>query len=108
MPQISMRGIETEKVKSISKEMVDALEALLECPRDYFSIECVNTTFIKDGSITVGYPFIEIAWFDRGQELQDRVAEVITKYVQSTGYENVDVVFRVLEKNKYYENGKHF
>lgn len=108
MPQLIVRGIEAEKVCSISKALVDELEELLQCPRSYFTIECLNTAFIRDGAICDGYPFVEIAWFDRGQEIQDKAARIVTRYIQETGYENVDVIFRTLEKNKYYENGEHF
>jgi hypothetical protein len=108
MPQLIIRGIEAHKVCKISKEMVDELEALLTCPRNYFTIECINSTYVAEGKIAAGYPFIEIAWFDRGQELQDKVAEIVTKHVKVLGFENVDIVFKVLDKNRYYENGTHF
>lgn len=108
MPQIKIRGIEVENVSSISKELIDELQKFIECPRDYFTIEVIHSTFIMDGEITNGYPFIEIAWFNRGQEIQDKVAKTVTSFIHSLGYEDVDVIFTVFEENKYYENGIHF
>lgn len=108
VPQLTIRGVKAEDVCKISRELIDELEALLECPRSYFTIECANAVFIADGEFTDGYPFVEIAWFDRGQEIQDRAAEIITRYIQDAGYKNVDIYFKVLLKNNYYENGKHF
>lgn len=108
MPQLTMRGIQAKKVCEFSKEMIDELENILQCPRNYFTIECLNVSFIFDGEEVLGYPFVEIAWFDRGQDIQDRVALIVTKFVQGAGYQNVDIIFKVLEKNKYYENGIHF
>jgi len=51
---------------------------------------------------------VEVAWFDRGQEIQDETARIITKYINLAGYENVDVIFFPLNKSNYYENGSHF
>lgn len=108
MPQVKIKGIEGKEVFIISKELIDELQELLQCPRNYFSIECINSTFIMDGNYVSTYPIIEVAWFDRGQELQDKVAKIITKYIQSLGYKDVDVIFTLLEEKRYYENGEHF
>lgn len=108
MPQIKIRGVDTKKICSISKDMIDELEKLVGCPRDYFTIECISSTFIKDDEISDGYPLIEVVWFDRGQEVQDKVAESITKFILKSGYKNADVFFTVLKESSYYENGKHF
>jgi len=108
MPILTMRAMECNKICSISKNLIDELEELLKCPRDYFNIEVVNSTYIKEGEIVKGYPIVDISWFDRGQELQDRVAEIVTKYIHSCGYTDVDIIFHVLSENSYYENGKHF
>ena len=108
MPQISIRGIQSKKVTSISKEMINELQGIIDCPRDYFTIEVIDSVFIMDGVITEGYPFVEVSWFDRGQEVQDKVAKSITRFIHNLGYKNVDVIFKVFEENKYYENGQHF
>jgi len=108
MPQITIKGAEGKEICLVSTELIDELQELLQCPRSYFTIECINSTFIMDGSYVTAYPFIEVAWFDRGQEVQDKAAGIITKYIHKLGYENVDIVFKLLEKNRYYENGVHF
>lgn len=108
MPQIKIRGIETEKICSISTELIDELQNIIDCPRDYFTIEVIHSTFIMDGSLIDGYPFVEFAWFDRGQDIQDKVAKCITKFIHNIGYSSVDLFFTVFDKHKYYENGEHF
>ena len=108
MPQIKMRGVDLEKVCAGSKEMIDNLEEIIGCPRDYFTIEWVPSTFVCDGGIVPGYPFVEVVWFDRGQKIQDQVAREITRFVHEMGYSSVDVYFHALEKNSYYENGVSF
>jgi len=108
MPQLKIRGVEVEKICSFSKNLIDELETIINCPRSYFTIEHISSTFIADGSVSKAYPFVEISWFDRGQDVQDKTAVAVTKAVLGAGYENVDVIFSALKENDYYENGSHF
>lgn len=108
MPQLKVRGVEVNDLCKISVDMVQEMQKLLECPKNYFTLECINSTYIMDGEIIKAYPTVEIAWFDRGQEVQDTMAKIVTKYIHSAGYKDVDVIFSVLEEKKYYENGEHF
>lgn len=108
MPKLKITGIEIQKVCDISTALIDELQKIIQCPREYFTIECITTTSILDGKIVSESPFIEIAWFDRGQEIQDTVAKITTNFVQQLGYPSIDIVFTMLEKNCYYENGEHF
>lgn len=108
MPQIKFRGTDTNKLLAVSKGLVDELADAVGCPHQYFTLECIQSTYIQDGTVVPGYPFVEVAWFDRGQEVQDRVAGIITRYMQQAGYANVDVFFTIFEKTGYYENGEHF
>jgi phenylpyruvate tautomerase PptA (4-oxalocrotonate tautomerase family) len=108
MPQLKIRGVEVEKICSFSKNLIGELETIINCPRSYFTIEHISSTFIADGSVSKAYPFVEISWFDRGQDVQDKTAVAVTKAVQGAGYENVDVIFSALKENDYYENGCHF
>lgn len=108
MPALKFKAIESEKVCAISRDLVDELQEIVKCPRDYFILEAVQSTFIKDGEFVKGYPVVEISWFNRGQEIQDKVAKAVTKYVHSMGYHDVDVIFIALKENEYYENGEHF
>ncbi|NMM64520.1 DUF1904 domain-containing protein [Clostridium sp. P21] len=108
MPQIKIRGIQKEKILPISTELITQLKNIIGCPENYFTIEHIPSSFIKNGSLTEGYPFIEVAWFDRGQEIQDKVAECITTFIHNIGCNDVDIFFTVFKENCYYENGKHF
>lgn len=106
MPQLRIKGIEAEKILSISKDLVNELTEIVECPRDYFTIECIDTTSIFDGEFVETYPFVEVAWFDRGQKVQDRVAKIIATYINQLGVQDVEIAFVVFKENSYYENGK--
>lgn len=109
MPQIKIRGVKAEEVCKISENMIDELVEAVKCPRDYFEIECIKSLAIRNGQISEVYPFVEVAWFDRGQEIQDKVAKIITDNMRKNlNVENMDLAFIVFEKEKYYENGEHF
>lgn len=108
MPILTLRAVKEHEVISISRALIDELEELLECPRDYFTLELRRSTFIKDGDICNGYPIVDVSWFNRGQEIQDKVASIITRHIKELGYDTVDVIFHVLEEKSYYENGVHF
>lgn len=49
MPQLIIRGMKKEHIQAISKVMVDELTSIVGCPRDYFTIELLETHFIQDG-----------------------------------------------------------
>jgi hypothetical protein len=63
----------------------------------------------KRWKIAKVYPFIEVAWLDRGQEVRDTVVEIITDSIRNNlNIESMDLAFTVFEREKYYENGEHF
>lgn len=108
MPQLVFRGVEPQTLKSISKTMIDELVEICECPRDYFTLEVLNSTYIFDGDEVESYPFINVYWFDRGQEVKDKIASVISKHLNASGLETVDIIFNPLKAEDYYENATHF
>ena len=108
MPMLKIKGIGVANICKISKELIDELQELLQCPRDYFSLSVEQAVYIRDGEIVDGDPVVEVSWFDRGQEVQDKAAEIVTKCINSFGYTSVDVIFMVFDENRYYENGEHF
>lgn len=107
MPMLKIKGIKEDEVIIKSKQLIDELVEIIECPRDYFSIEMIKSNFIMDGEIVEAPSIIDVYWFDRGQEIQDSVARCITKHLKEDR-ECLDVVFYKLNTNDYYENGKHF
>jgi len=107
MPHIMIKGIESDEVKKISKAMLDELESIVGCPKEYFTLEVQDSKFIVDGEIIKKDPFIQINWFDRGQEIQDQVAVAITKHIYNAGLGSAEIFFTILERNNYYEDGKH-
>lgn len=108
MPQLIFKGVNLDTVKEISIKLVNELSLITDSPRDFFTLECVETQFIFDGELTDLYPLIEVKWFDRGQSCKDRVAVTIDKALKPFGYTSTEIFFTALEKEDYYENGKHY
>lgn len=106
MPMIKFKAIETKDVCSVSKNLIDELEELIKRPRENFSLSVDQSVYVKDGEVVKGGPVIEVLWVDRSQEIQDKAAKIITKYMNSVGYPNLDIIFFALDKSKYYKNGE--
>lgn len=107
MPMLRIRGIEEIQIKTMSTVLVDELATLVGCPRDYFTLELVQSTYFFDGEIVPQQPLVEVLWFDRGQDIQDQVAKCIVKYLQVDAA-GLEVYFIPLQQKNYYENGEHY
>lgn len=107
MPMLKFRGITKREIVLASTELIDKLAKIIDCPRDYFTLELVDSMYIMDGEVVKQPSLIEIAWFDRGQEVQDEVAKLLTESFKKDR-ECLEIFFIKLETSSYYENGKHF
>lgn len=104
-----MRAIKEKYVQGLSESLVSPLAAVVKTSEDNFTFEWINTRFFYRGQEDKSYPFVEVFWFERPQSVQDECARLITAQIKAFGeYEDVVVVFRVLSKVAYYENGEHF
>lgn len=108
MPQVRIKGITPENVKLISKEIADTISTLTGCPREHVDIDVMLVRTLRDSLEVETSPFIEIYWFDRGQEVTDKVAKALTQIIQNLNIKSVDIAFFILQRNLYYENGEHF
>lgn len=106
MPQLLIRGVTPEQICQISTRLVEELAHICDSDTDNFLLECVHTTSIFDGKIVKSFPFIEVAWFERGQDVRDRFAQAVTSHVQSLGIEMVEIAFRTYREDSYYLNGE--
>lgn len=106
MPHIIVRGLPVEHMRLISKALVEDLAVDCECGTDNFMIECIHTTSVFDGNIVDSYPFIEVAWFERGQDARDRVAQTLTAHVHSLGIPELEIAFIAYREDSYYINGE--
>lgn len=103
MPQIIFKGVKTEDVREISKKLPEELGEISHTPVDYFTIERPNTEYFFGGETFQMYPLIEVIQFDRGQEIEKKMALNIQEKVKSLGYDECEVYFTHIEKENYYE-----
>lgn len=103
MPMLKFKGIETKDVCKVSKNLLDELQELLQCPRENLSLEVSQSVYVNDGELVSGSPVVEVVWFARGKETQDKAAKIIIKYVKAMGYTHVEVIFSFLDKEKMYK-----
>ena len=110
MPHLRFRAVEPQTVQTLSKSLIDELQPHMDCPREDFTFEYIYTTFYHEGEVSQAYPFVEVLWFDRGQQTQDTVAAIITQQVRGMIGEDVDVavIFTALDAKSYYDNGEHY
>lgn len=109
MPHIRMRAVTAEQAAELSSTLVQDLAQIIQTPIDNFTFEMIETRFFEKGALSKAYPFIEVLWFARPQDVQDACARLITDKVKDLIPENdVVVVFTVLNASAYYENSKHF
>ncbi len=117
MPHIRISGLEIPRVKALSAELSEDLATVIECPTDWltFSVGAMGDgNLFCNGELLKDTVFVHVEWFDRGQEVKNAVAKIITdgvlrtKRLKFAEIETVDVIFINLEKSDYYENGEHF
>lgn len=109
MPHLRFRGITEDHSAVLSNKLSEGLSDRIGAPVDHFTYEFVATRFFFAGEEAGAYPFIEVYWFDRGQEVKDQVAQFISDTVRQIGYKgDIAVVFSAIKPNNYYENGQHF
>jgi hypothetical protein len=106
MPQLLVRGISVEDTRRISGPLIRELAEICQCGTDNFMLECLNTISLFEGEEVASFPFVEVAWFERGKEIRDRFAAAVTKHVQSLGVADMEVAFITYDEDKYYINGK--
>ncbi|WP_338552590.1 DUF1904 family protein [Paenibacillus sp. KS-LC4] len=109
MPHLLFRGVPVPGLRSIAPELVQELAVLCECGVDNFTIECLATTSIYGGTEpNLSFPFIEVGWFERGQEVRDRFAAIVHQYMEKLGSGEAEIAFRTYSENAYYIEGKPF
>lgn len=110
MPHIRARGIDQKTLEGIAEDIVAKFAEVTHTPHDHFTVEHIQSAYITKGGASEAYPFIEILWFDRGQETKTKVAAIIDNALRPVVGEMTDitVLFSDLRGQDYYENREHF
>lgn len=108
MPHLRMRAITPEHVQTLSQDLLPELAKAIQTDEENFTFELVGTQFFHQGKPVTSFPLIEVLWFERPQEIQNKVAKIITEKVKTLINDDIIVVFKKLNKEAYYENGTHY
>lgn len=108
MPHLLFRGVEAEKLAQISRPLVEELALICSCGTDNFTLECLVTTGVWNGELVPSFPFAEVSWFERGDDVRDRFAEAVDRMMKSLGIPEAEVAFRTYEEKAYYIDGVRF
>ncbi len=103
MPQITVKGLTDEEMKRISTPLIPQLAEAIGCPEDWLILELSHSTFYSQGQQVKGFPIVEVSWFDRTDEVRQKVAQIIRDTVLGQGYSLVQVIFTTLYQEKFYE-----
>lgn len=110
MPHIRFRAVSVDTLQRISTPLLAELCTLTGGKPEFVTLECVDSIRVRDGAIEAGFPFVELVWFERPQEMQDVAAALITRHLKAVLGEQTYVVVQVLPivKSHYYSNGQHY
>lgn len=106
MPQLTVRGVSSETLVQVSRELIEELAQICECGTDNFTLDYLPVVSVFGGEVVQTYPFVEVAWFERGQVVQDKLAAALTCHLQQAGVAEVEVAFKVYRETAYYINGR--
>ncbi len=116
MPNIKFSNMDTLSVRKLSAAIGGELAKAIGCPAGVIAfIACApEGSAYCCGEAADDTVFVNIEWFDRGQEVKDAVAKIITDAVLNGekwgifGFNTVNVAYIDSRKSDYYINGEHF
>lgn len=108
MPHLDLKNIERNKVKQLCKDLTPQLAQEIDCPEDWITFSHIESQTFVQGVENDEIVLVNIQWFSRSQEVQDKVASIVHDEVIETGAKEVVIIFNDLKKESYYEEGKHF
>ncbi len=105
MPQLTFRGFTPPQVAQATPQLASRLAALLACPEDYFTFDCLDVLSFSGGAPVPTAPFIEVLWFDRGKAVRDEAAGILNETFVGMGMTDLEICFKAVEPAVYYGNG---
>lgn len=108
MPQIIVKGMNEEQCCTLAKTAAPQLAQICECPSDWFVFDLVPSKFFTENGATPHYPVVQVWWFERPLEVQDKVADCLHSLIGEMGFCDDQISFHLFAGKDYYENGESF
>lgn len=106
MPHLLIRGVPAERLQAASPSLVRQLAELCACGTDNFTVNCLHATSVYGGGPDEPpFAFVEVGWFERGQDIRNRFAAIVTRSLMDLDIPEVEVVFQAYREDGYYING---
>ncbi|CAM4012500.1 DUF1904 domain-containing protein [Paenibacillus alkaliterrae] len=107
MPHLLFRGVEAELLRKVAAPLAKKLAILCSCGTDNFTMNVMNATNVYGGAPDEpAFAFIEVGWFERGQQVRNSFAHAVTQYVRQLGINEIEIVFHAYREESYYINGE--
>ena len=106
MPQIIVKGITDEQCAALSVKAAPKLAEICGCPSDWFIFDLVPSRFFDENGRTHHCPVVQVWWFERPMDIQDKVAKYLNNQFSEMGYYCNQISFHIFEQDRYYENGE--
>lgn len=107
MPFFRFYATDRMKLAEVSERLTDRIQAVIGCPREHIVLEWIHAERVCKGRfVSDGWPYVEVSWFKRPLEVQERVARIVSATLREAGYPDSDVYFHILDASDYYENGE--
>jgi len=100
MPHLRFRAVSLDTLKEISAPLLADLCALTGGKPEFVTMERVESHWVRDGELESGFPFVELHWFARPQEIQNAAASLITRHLKAALGEQTYVVVQVFPIDK--------
>jgi len=103
MPTLIFKGVKQSDLQVLAKPLIAQLAEAVECSKDLFTLEWTNPSYYDENGLVESYPIINVNWFPRSKEMQDKVANVVGNLFKSHGYTRVKVTFTLMDRAAYYD-----
>ena len=108
MPQIIVKGITQEQCAELSVKAAPELSKIVGCPSDWFVFDLIHSRFYDENGRTKHCPVVQVWWFERPLEVQDKVADCLHSLIGEMGFCDDQISFHLFAGKDYYENGESF
>ena len=101
MPYLRFNGFTKEELSPLIPRIIQDFARTAEIDEDKVKVE-----FRPTGRLTNSPRSLEILMFQRSQDKHDRIAAVLYAILESGGFEDTHIFYKILSQQLYYRNGK--
>lgn len=103
MPTLILKGVKPSDLQVLAKPLIAQLAEAVECPKDWFTLELTNPMYFDETGLVEWYPIINVNWYPRSKEMQEKVAHLVGNLFRNHGYSRVKVSFTVMNREDNYD-----